>query len=319
MAVTPSQKTRIVGLVGPTAAGKSSLAVRLALLMNADIVTADSAQIYRYLNIGTAKPGPEERQSVRHHLIDLVEPDQQFSVANYQAAAYEVIADLESSGKPALLVGGSGLYVNAVIDGYAFEARGKNEQIRRRLQEEADQGGNQPLLRRLEKVDPRAAAGIHPADTRRIIRALEVYLQDGRPISEQVEKTGKGKPDFDLMMFGLTLPRQKLYARIRNRLDDMLGRGFLKEVEQVLEMGFSPQCPGLQNLGYRQLVSYLNGLFSWEETVENICRDTRRLAKRQLTWFRRDSRIRWLEYESDPELAWMAEYIWTQVKGNRPL
>lgn len=312
----PRQKIRLVGLVGPTAAGKSSLAVRLALMLNAEIVTADSVQIYRHLNVGTAKPGQKERQLVHHHLIDLVEPDQQFSVADYQAAAYQVITEIASSGKLPLLVGGTGLYVNAVIDRYAFVARGKNEQLRRRLWEEARMGGLEPLYRRLEQVDPRAARKIHPRDQRRIIRALEVYLQDGRPISEQEEITRQRKPVFDLLMFGLTLPRHRLYERIKARLESMLELGFLTEVEQVLAMGFSPECRGLQSLGYRQLVQYLAGLASWDDTVENIYRDTRRLAKRQLTWFRRDPRIRWLEYEKEDELAAVTEIIWTQVKGN---
>ncbi len=312
----PQEKIRLVALVGPTAVGKSSMAVRLSPVLNAEILTADSAQIYRYLDIGTAKPDQSERQLVPHHLIDLVEPDQQFSVADYQAAAYSAIKKVVAKGKIPLLVGGSGLYVNAVVDQYAFIARGKSTQLRRRLREEAGRKGPEALFQQLEQVDPRAAEKIHPRDQRRIIRALEVYLQDGRPISEQEEITRQQKPAFDLLMFGLTLPRHRLYERAHIRLNSMLDKGFLNEVKQVLAMGFSPECRGLQSLGYRQLVQYLAGGAGWQDTVESIYRDTRHLAKRQLTWFRKDSRICWLEYEKDDELSAIAEIICTRVKEN---
>lgn len=312
----PGKKIKLLALVGPTAAGKSALAIQVAQRLGGEIVTADSAQIYRYLDIGTAKPTQKERRLVPHHLVDLVEPDQYFSVADYQEAAYREIKKIASAGRLPLLVGGTGLYINAVIDRYAFLAGGKNERLRRRLRDEAKQKGLPHLYRRLEGVDPRAAAKIHPHDQRRIIRALEVYLQEGRPISEQEEATRRRKPIFDLVIYGLTLPRPQLYERIHRRLQSMLEAGFLEEVRQVLARGFPPRCRGLQSLGYRQLVQYLTGGSDkeWEATVDNIRRDTRRLAKRQLTWFRRDPRIRWLEYEEGEGPTVFAETISSRVK-----
>lgn len=315
----PLKRTPLLALVGPTAAGKTALALKLAPLLNTEVICADSAQVYRRLDIGTAKPNPAERARVKHHLIDLVEPDCDFSVADYQGAAYRVIAGLEERGKLPFLVGGTGLYIKAVIDRYAFGEAGKDARLRGRLAAAAQQRGPEALHRRLSRLDPEAAARIHPRDERRIIRALEVYYREGRPISEQVAQTRRQKPAFNLLMFGLTAPRAALYRRIERRVDQMLAQGFLAEVRALLDAGFDPASPGLQILGYRQLVNHLRGETGLDEAVDEIKRQTRRLAKRQWTWFCRDRRVNWLEVTEDNNLDTLAEIICNQVKEKLPL
>ena len=296
----------LLALVGPTAAGKSDLAMRVARRLETDIISVDSAQVYRGLDIGTAKPTAEEQRLVRHHLIDLVEPDQDYSVADYQRQARQVITGLRQRGRLPFMVGGTGLYLRAVTRGYAFGDRGGDENLRRRLGAEADRYGAGALHRRLERLDPAAAAKIHPRDRRRIIRALEVFTLEGSPISGQVERTEKQEDrPYRLLLFGLTLPRPELYRAIEERTDRMLARGFAGEVEGLLERGYPRSSPGLQILGYRQIAAHIEGEAGWEETVGEIKKQTRRLAKRQLTWFRREREIIWLDRcaESGPE-AW---------------
>lgn len=303
----------LTALVGPTASGKSALALKVAQLLQAEIISADSAQVYRQLDIGTAKPAPREQALVPHHLIDMVEPDRDFSVADYQKAAHRVIAEVLARGRLPFLVGGTGLYIKAVTDRYAFGDRGKNEALREQLARLGEEQGHGFLYQRLAELDPEAASKIHPRDSRRIIRALEVYILEERPISRQTAETAKRKPAYNLFIFGLAMPRPLLYRRIDERVDAMLEQGFLEEVRGLLRMGYGPEAPGLQILGYRQLAGYLRGESGWEETVAEIKKQTRRLAKRQLTWFRRDKRITWLEAgEEGDDLP--AEIISTRMK-----
>ncbi|MEW5785307.1 MAG: tRNA (adenosine(37)-N6)-dimethylallyltransferase MiaA [Bacillota bacterium] len=307
-------KPLLLVLAGPTAIGKSALGLALAPRLNAEIICADSAQIYRRLDIGTAKPTLREQEAVTHHLIDLVEPDQDFSVADYQKAAYRVIGQLLERGKLPFLIGGTGLYLKAVTDGYTFGARGKSTPLRESLTRQAQCEGLELLYRRLVELDPEAAARIHPRDQRRIIRALEVQTLEGRPISRQVELTREQESPYRLLMFGLTAPRPLLYRRIEERVEAMLKQGFLEEVEALLAQGFTPECPGLQILGYRQLVGYLKGSMKREEAIEEIKRQTRHLAKRQYTWFRREERITWLDLASEAGLDSAAEIISNKLK-----
>lgn len=310
-------KQTLLVLVGPTAAGKSALALLVAPRVKAEIISVDSAQIYRGLDIGTAKPTTEERCRVPHHLIDLVKPDQNFSVVDYQHLAKKTIAATAARGHLPFLVGGTGLYADAVIKDYAFIARGKNKVLRARLAEQARLKGPAVLHATLQKIDPRAAAAIHPHDQKRIIRALEVYQQEGHSITEQMTLTRQRKSGYKTFIFGLTMPRETLYRRIDRRVEEMMQAGFREEVEQLLESGYSPQCRGLQSLGYRQIVQFLLGETTWSETVLEIQKQTRRLAKRQLTWFRRNPRLQWLQWggEDRAELEQAAEIICAAIEG----
>lgn len=319
MAVDPNYKLPLLALVGPTAVGKSDLALKIASRLQAEIICADSAQVYRYLEIGTAKPTILEQSYVPHHLIDLVDPDQDFSAAAYQKAAFATLDALHLRERLPILVGGTGLYVRAVTDAYAFGTEGKDETIRERLNREARETGLELLYRRLQEIDPDAAAKIHPNDQRRIIRALEYFTLEGKPISGQVEQTLKREQPFNLLIFGLTMSREKLYRRIERRVEKMLAQGFLEEVAKLIQIGYQPDCPGLQILGYRQLTAYIQGQMQWEEAVAEIKVQTRRLAKRQFTWFRRDPRIMWLDMEEEAGTEEQAEIIYRRVKEKLPL
>ncbi len=309
-----SEKIPLLVLAGPTAAGKSALAMRLAPLLNTDIISADSAQVYRGLDIGTAKPTAEEQKLVRHHLIDLVYPDEDYSVADYQRDARRVIEELWSRGRLPFLAGGTGLYLQAVIDNYAFGKSGGDRALRERLSAEADSKGPEALHERLKMIDPAAAEKIHPRDRRRIIRALEVFILEGRPISEQPVLTRQQESPYQVLIFGLTLPRPQLYRSIEDRVETMMAQGFFEEVQMLLRRGYSRSAPGMQVLGYRQLAACIDGEMTREEALAEIKKETRRLAKRQLTWFRRDPRIVWLNRSTENGLEKLAETISRQVK-----
>ena len=310
--------TPLVVLAGPTAVGKSALAFHLARLLSTDIISADSAQVYRYLNIGTAKPTEFEQQEVNHHLIDLVNPDLPFSAADYQRAAQRVINSLWEAGKLPFMVGGTGLYIRAVTDSYAFGKKGSSMPLREALSTEAEVKGLETLYNRLTEVDPAAAARIHPNDRRRIIRALEVYILEGKPISEQVSGTECSGSPYLVKTFCLTMDRDILYDRIERRVDQMLANGFLEEVKFLKQEGYNSEDPGMQILGYRQLLNYLESTTTWDDTVAEIKKQTRNLAKRQLTWFRRIKDVTWLEANGEDNLLKNAEIICNTVKELTP-
>ncbi len=296
-------------IAGPTAVGKSALALQLAELLKTEIISADSVQVYKYMNIGTAKPTADEQRLVRHHLIDLIDPNQSFSVADYQKAANKKINYLWSVKKLPLMVGGTGLYIRAVSTAYAFGNTGADPEIRDNYEKEAAVHGLNNLYEKLKELDPAAAGIIHPNDRRRIIRALEVYRLEGRQISEQITRTKQGETPFNSLIFGLTLERCTLYERIEKRVDKMVEDGFLEEVRYLRAKGFVNTDPGLQTLGYRQLYTYLDGKAGWEETITAIKKETRNLAKRQLTWFRRETGITWIDLSSISSIKDIAENI----------
>jgi len=283
-------------IVGPTAVGKSEVAVRVALELGGEVVTADSMQVYRGLDIGTAKPTAAERRGVPHHMIDVVDPDEEYSVARYQEQATEAIADIAARGQRPLLVGGSGLYVRAVVDGLDFPLAA-DPVLRKRLTEQARDLGAAALHARLAQVDPAAAARIHPNDEKRILRALEVYESTGRPISAQQTIAPGAQSRYNITAYGLTLPRPALYPRIEARVDRMIERGLVEEVEGLLARGYGERLVSMRGLGYRQIIGYLRGQYEFISAVGRVKRDTRRLAKRQLTWFRADRRLRWIDVE----------------------
>ena len=305
------QKYRLplVVICGPTATGKTDTAVQIAEKMRGEIVSADSMLVYRGMNIGTAKPTAAQMCGIPHYLIDIIEPDQEYNAALFQVQARAVIADILRRRKLPLLVGGTGLYIRAVIDNYDFSGISGSALYREELQNEAADHGSAMLHQRLQEIDPGAAAKFHPNDTRRIIRALEVYKLTGSPIST-LHKIGQpGRPIYDLLMFGLTSDREKLYQRIEQRVDQMIESGLVEEVQGLLNRGFSTELSSMRGLGYKEVAEYLAGRLPLVQAVDILKRNTRRFAKRQMTWFRRDKRIRWL----DPDLDDVAEAIILEI------
>lgn len=302
-------------IVGPTATGKTELSVEVAGLVNGEIVSADSALVYKYMNIGTAKPTQQEKKGVPHYLIDIIYPDEEFSVASYKSQAEYHIADIYQRSKFPMLVGGTGLYVRSVIDHYNFSGAGIDVNFRARCQEEAKLLGNDFLHQKLAQVDPAAAAILHPNDLKRVIRALEVFEQTGCPISTFQDRDEHVKPKYQLVMYGLYMERELLYRRIEARVDRMIQQGLVDEVQKLLERGYHPGLTAMQALGYKEIVSYVLGEIGLEESISLLKRNTRRFAKRQLTWFRRDRRIRWLEITKDIDLHSVSQEIASAAAG----
>ena len=273
--------------------GKSDLALQLAQEFHGEIVSADSRQVYRGMDIGTAKPTPDEQRLVPHHLIDLVNPDEPFTLADYQHRAYAVIDTIHARGNVPFLVGGTGLYVRAVLDGLTIP-RVEPDPARRA---ELDREDAATLYARLKECDPLAAAKIDPRNKRRVIRALEVCERTGKPISElQTQRA----PNYRILRIGLTMPRAQLYERINTRVDAMIANGLVDEVRGLIARGYSPDLPAMSGLGYRQIVAYLNGSISLDEAVRILKRDTRRFVHHQYTWFRlNDERIHWFDVSTD--------------------
>ncbi len=287
---------RLITIVGPTAVGKSKLGLHLARCFDGEIVNADSRQVYRYMDIGTAKPGPEERSVVPHHLLDVVDPNEPFSLAIYRQMAEQSISQIQLRGKIPFLVGGSGLYVWTIVEGWQIPAIPPNPALRQRLEQQAKEEGIFKLFQELQRVDPIAAAKIMPTNLRRIVRALEVYLMSGKPISQWWQKA---PPAFPILVIGLTVERTELYHRIDFRVDEMLKRGLVEEVRQLLNKGFGLHLPAMSSIGYRQIGEYLQGRMSLEEAVRQIKWQTRCFTRRQYAWFRIDDpRIHWFNIET---------------------
>ena len=283
----------LIAIVGPTATGKTALAIALAQRLGGEIVGADSRQVYRQMDIGTAKPTAEERALAPHHLIDVVDPDQEFSLAQYLEQAGAALEDVWSRGKQPLLVGGSGQYVWALLEGWRVPRLPPQRELRRELGERADRQGAEALHRELAQVDPKAAARIDPRNVRRVIRALEVHKATGRPISYWQEK---GPPPWEVLTLGLTCPRRELYERIDARVDAMMEAGLVDEVRGLLSMGYDPSLASMSGIGYKQVCQHLAGELDLATAVARIKTATHRLARQQYTWFRLDDgRIRWLE------------------------
>ncbi len=283
----------LVVILGPTAVGKTKISVELAQCIKGEIISGDSMQVYKYMDIGTAKIQPEEMHNVKHHLIDIKEPDQSFSVAEFQSLADYHIKNIATQNKIPIIVGGTGLYIQAVIDHYNFAEEENTISYRNKLYAEAAMHGKAYLHQKLAQVDKVSAEKIHVNDVKRVIRALEFYYANGKPISENDLDCKNKNPKYNMVLIGLNMDRGLLYERINERVDKMMEEGFLEEVKNLLQRGYSPEAPALQGLGYRQLISYLQGKNDLNTAIELIKRDTRRFAKRQLTWFRRDSRINW--------------------------
>jgi tRNA dimethylallyltransferase len=312
---TENEMNPLIVITGPTATGKSAAGVLVAEQVGGEIVSADSMLLYRHMDIGTAKPTLPERRGIPHHMIDILEPDQEYSVALYQKETRNIIKEIYDRGNLPILVGGTGLYIRAVIDPYDFGTSGGEPALRKRLLDEAEQDGYDKLHRRLSEVDPEAAARLHPRDLRRVIRALEVYYLTGRPASSYMKLNQYHPPLYRLCMFGLNMERANLYRRIEQRVDSMLEAGLVEEVRRLLDSGYSKELKSMRSLGYKEIAAYLNGEITLEEAVELLKRNTRRFAKRQLTWFRRDDRIRWLDIEKYGSIELVAKEITKILEG----
>lgn len=289
----------LVAIVGPTAVGKTTLAIELARRLGGAIVNADSRQVYRQMNIGTAKPTPEEQAAARHYLIDIIDPDEPFSLAVYQERALDAIATISAQGQLPLLVGGTGQYVTAVVEGWGVPRVAPQPELRARLEAEAAAQGTATLYERLRAVDPAAATKIEPNNLRRIIRALEVYEVTGEPISAQQRKQ---PPPYHITALALTMERSALYARIDARVDAMIAAGLVDEVRGLIERGYGWELPALSSLGYREFQPYLAGQASLEECITRLKFNTHAFVRKQEMWFRRIPGVIALPVEQ-PELV----------------
>ncbi len=307
---------KVLVLVGPTASGKTAVALLMAGRLNAEILSADSRQIYRSLDIGTAKPTRSERESVPHHFVDLIDPEYPFNAGEFGKQGRKVIDEIFGRKRVPLVVGGSGLYLRGLIDGF-FEGPGADQSLREELYGRLHEIGAEGLLEDLRLVDPAAASRMLPTNTRRIIRALEIVTLTGKPISElQKEKI---TINFYPVFAGLEWDRKKLYRRIDERVDRMIDDGLVDEVFTLKRKGYTPKYNALQTTGYAEVFEFIDGKISFEEMVSLIKRNTRRYAKRQMTWFRPDGRIRWFKLENETQFPGTAEEIITYFhasKGN---
>jgi tRNA dimethylallyltransferase len=291
-------KPKVIVILGPTGVGKSEVAIEVALQVRGEIISADSLQIYRHLNVGTGKPALEQRHKVRHHMIDVVNPDEEFNVALYREMALRAIQEIHSRRNQAIVCGGTGLYIKALSHGL-FVGPGKDAGIRSGLEEEAKEKGLGHLYARLKQVDPDATSWIHPNDRQRIIRALEVFTLTGKRLSQWQGEHRFGDSPFEILKIGLNRDREELYELINRRCEEMVDNGLIEEVSWLIDNGYSTDLNPLQSVGYHHIGLYLRGEMSLEESISQMKQDTRRLAKRQLTWFRSDKEIRWFHPENE--------------------
>ena len=288
-----SEKIKILCVVGPTASGKTTLSVELAKALGGEIINADSMQIYKGISIASAAPTDDEKQSIPHHLFEFLEPQNSFTVADYVEKAHEKIAEVVSRGNLPVIVGGTGLYINSLIDNVKFLGDAANTELRESLAKELEQIGSEEMYKRLVSLDPKAAEKIHPNDARRIIRALELSLSGGLTKTEQNELSKKEGSPYDVMLIGITYEdREKLYERINLRVDLMLENGLLEEARETYDNALSGGA--VQAIGHKEFFGFFEGKITLEEARDNLKRATRRYAKRQLTWFNREQRINWI-------------------------
>lgn len=306
----------LIVLVGPTGVGKSSMALAMAERVGGEIIAADSMQVYRGLDIGTAKSSSDERRRVPHHLLDLVEPDQSFTAADYVRLATAAIADIRTRGRLPIMVGGTGLYVRLLFRGL-FDGPGETTPFREALYQEAARTGAATLHRRLATIDPEVASTIHSNDLFRIVRALEVETVSGRPISILRAEACRNHIPIPgpVMKFGLERNRQELYQRIEVRVEAMLDQGLLREVQDLLDRGYCETLRPLRAIGYRHMIKHLKGQISLDEAAASLKRDTRRYAKRQLTWFRHEGEIEWLPVEGSAISAHTFRVLVERIEG----
>ncbi|MDD9267784.1 tRNA (adenosine(37)-N6)-dimethylallyltransferase MiaA [Paenibacillus sp. GCM10023248] len=292
--LAPSAKPKLLVLLGPTAVGKTKLSLEIAQRFGCEIISGDSMQVYRGMDIGTAKASAEEQKLVPHHLIDICDPSYPFSAAEFQERVKDLILDIHSRGKLPFIVGGTGLYIESVCYNYQFTDVSMDEAFRQEQEAYAFQYGDEALHRKLREIDPASADRLHANDRRRIIRAMEIYHVSGETMTSHLASQKKESP-YELCIIGLTMDRALLYKRIEERIDAMMQEGLVAEVQSILAAGCPKQAISMQALGYKEIVAYLEGELNYEEAVTLLKRDTRRFAKRQLSWFRHMKDIHWVD------------------------
>lgn len=303
-------KKPLIVLTGPTAVGKTSLSISLAKAVNGEIISADSMQVYRHMDIGSAKIRPQEMQGVPHHLVNILSPKEEFHIVLFQELAKKAMEEIYAKGRIPILVGGTGFYIQAVTRDIDFTQAQQDDTCRKELEALAAEKGNAYLHEQLAKVDPKSAEEIHANNVKRVIRALEFYRQNGTPISAHNEEQKERTTPYALAYFVLDAPRPILYERIDRRVDEMISEGLVEEVKALQEMGCHKGMVSMQGLGYKEILNYLDGEYSLEEAIRVLKRDTRHFAKRQLTWFRREPDVTWVEkdqfdYEEEKILDYM--------------
>ncbi len=293
---------KILVIVGPTASGKTRMAVELAQRHNGEVISADSMQIYRTMDIGTAKPTQEEMGGIPHHMIDVADPEEDFSVARYVEMAARCVDDVLERGKLPIVAGGTGLYIDSLLSGRTFAPFSPDSALRGELEREMAEQGGQAMLEELAKVDPEAAQRLHPNDHKRIIRALEVYRSTGKTITQHNRETQAIPPRYDALTIGLAFQdRQAMWRRIDQRVDEMVAAGLEDEVRRLLTSGISPKCTAMQAIGYKEFTQALSGEMTWKEAADVVKLRSRQYAKRQLTWFGRNPNTRWVRWDDPPD------------------
>lgn len=309
-----NEKQPLIVLTGPTAVGKTNLSIKLAKAVNGEIISADSMQVYRYMDIGSAKIQPQQMEGVTHYLIDCLNPDEEFSVAVFQQMAKEAMKKIYAKGRIPILTGGTGFYIQAVTQDIDFSKHTEDDTYRKSLEKTALEKGSGYLHDMLEKVDPASAEAIHENNTKRVIRALEYYEQTGKQISSHNEEQRQKESPYNLAYFVLNDERARLYERIDKRIDQMLADGLVEEVTKLKDMGYHKGMVSMQGLGYKEILSFLDGTWNLEEAVYILKRDTRRFAKRQITWFKREREVEWFDksdygYDEDKILKAMIKSL----------
>ena len=291
------KKQKVIVICGPTASGKTALSIELAKKINGEIVSCDSMQIYKEMDIGTAKPTKEEMQEIPHYMINTIFPNERYSVADYKKDAKKAIREIIKKGKVPIIVGGTGLYVDSLIYEIEYPDIKFDEKYRQELEEQVRKDGLEKLYNKAKKIDPEAMLKISSNDKKRILRVLEIYKATGKTKTEQERKSREKEPEFDYLVYGLNMPREKLYERINLRVDIMIKQGLIKEVEEIYKK-YNEFPTAMQGLGYKEVVEYLEGHLTKEEMIEKIKLETRRYAKRQMTWFRKNKQTIWLDTEN---------------------
>ena len=298
---------KVIVIVGPTCSGKTKVGITLAHKLHTEIISADSRQIYKQLTIGTAKPTQNELRTIKHHLIDFFEPDETYNVSRFETDSLKVIDELIKHGKIPIVVGGSGLYIKALTEGI-FNSVDTDDDYREELKEKREKFGNEYLYEELKKVDSQSAADMLPQNWKRVMRALEVFHLTGEPIWK-FQETYKRQTNLEFKLFGLNWEREKLYRNIEKRVDEMITAGLVDEVKNILSLGYSKKINALNTVGYKEIISYLENEISLERAVELIKRNTRRYAKRQMTWFRKAKEINWLACDENTSAEQLASLI----------
>lgn len=304
---------QLIAVIGPTAVGKTKVSIDLALHLQTEIISGDSMLVYKGMNIGTAKPDLQERRGIRHHLIDILDPADDYSVVDFQAQASNLISIINHQGKVPILAGGTGLYVKALVEGYQFAKASGNEELRNTFTQLAEKQGPEYVYRQLQEIDPATAARLHPNDLRRVIRALEVRLSTGETVSQRSMASNVGLV-YNSKVIGLSMERSLLYKRINDRVDGMFANGLVDEVAALLASGVPPNSQSMQGIGYKEVVLYLKGDSDLPTTVEKIKQATRNFAKRQLTWYRKMPYTQW--FDADLPYDNLMESIYSHIAGN---